>query len=45
MDRTYLLKHLPQMSDQQLESEIENLQELLALAKNERIERIHKVDS
>lgn len=44
MDKTYLLKHLPKMSDQQLENEIDNLSELLALAKLERIERIHKID-
>ena len=44
MDKTYLLKHLPKMSDQQLESEIRNLQGLLELAKLERIERIYKVD-
>jgi|DEB0MinimDraft_6_1074348.scaffolds.fasta_scaffold170570_1 hypothetical protein len=41
-DKTYLLKHLPKMSDKQLETEINNLQESLALAKLERLERVER---
>jgi len=42
MDKTYLVKHLARMSDKQLDSEIESLEQMLSLAKLEELKRKFK---
>lgn len=42
MDKTYLAKHLAQMSDKQLDTEIASLQEMLGMAKLEKLKRTNK---